>query len=154
MTNNDVIRRLRYTFDFSDDEMISIFQQAEYKTTRAEISDWLKPEDHDAYVNLPDKKLAIFLNGFINLKRGKRDGEQIQPESKITNNLVFKKLKIALALKTEDLIAVFERAEMNVSKHEISAFMRNPKQAQYREMLDQYLRNFLTGLQLKHRPKT
>lgn len=152
MTNNDVLRRLRYTFDLSDNEMINIFNLAEYTSSRSEISDWLKAEEDEAYVNLPDKKLAIFLNGFINLKRGKRDGEQPQPESNMTNNLVFKKLKIALSLTTEDLIAIFKLADLQVTKNEISAFMRNPKQSQYRQMLDQYLRNFLMGLQLKFRP--
>ncbi|MGB2088645.1 MAG: DUF1456 family protein [Psychroflexus salarius] len=151
MTNNDVLRRLRYTFDFSDDEMIRIFDLGDYKTTRTEISDWLKPEDHASYINLPDKKLAHFLNGFINLKRGKREGEQPAAESTMTNNLVLKKLKIALALKTEDLISIFKQADLEVSKNEISAFMRNPKQSQYRQLLDQYLRNFLMGLQLKYR---
>jgi uncharacterized protein YehS (DUF1456 family) len=151
MTNNDVLRRLRYTFDFSDDEMIRIFDLGDYKTTRTEISDWLKPEDHSSYINLPDKKLAHFLNGFINLKRGKREGEQPAAESAMTNNLVLKKLKIALALKTEDLISIFKQADLEVSKNEISAFMRNPKQSQYRQLLDQYLRNFLMGLQLKYR---
>ena len=151
MTNNDVLRRLRYTFDFSDDEMLRIFDLGDYKTTRTEISDWLKPEDHASYINLPDKKLAHFLNGFINLKRGKREGEQPAAESTMTNNLVLKKLKIALALKTEDLISIFKQADLEVSKNEISAFMRNPKQSQYRQLLDQYLRNFLMGLQLKYR---
>ncbi len=151
MTNNDVLRRLRYTFDFSDDEMIRIFDLGDYKTTRTEISDWLKPEDHASYINLPDKKLAHFLNGFINLKRGKREGEQPAAESTMTNNLVLKKLKIALALKTEDLISIFKQADLEVSKNEISAFMRNPKQSQYRQLLDQYLRNFLMGLQLRYR---
>ncbi len=151
MTNNDVLKRLRYTFDFSDDEMIRIFDLGDYKTTRTEISDWLKPEDHTSYINLPDKKLAHFLNGFINLKRGKREGEQPTAESTMTNNLVLKKLKIALALKTEDLISIFKQADLEVSKNEISAFMRNPKQSQYRQLLDQYLRNFLMGLQLKYR---
>ncbi|SHE98253.1 Uncharacterized conserved protein YehS, DUF1456 family [Psychroflexus salarius] len=151
MTNNDVLRRLRYTFDFSDDEMIRIFDLGDYKTTRTEISDWLKPEDHASYINLPDKKLAHFLNGFINLKRGKREGEQPTAESTMTNNLVLKKLKIALALKTEDLISIFKQADLEVSKNEISAFMRNPKQSQYRQLLDQYLRNFLMGLQLRYR---
>jgi len=85
------------------------------------------------------------------LKRGKREGEQPAAESTMTNNLVLKKLKIALALKTEDLISIFKQADLEVSKNEISAFMRNPKQSQYRQLLDQYLRNFLMGLQLKYR---
>jgi uncharacterized protein YehS (DUF1456 family) len=40
-----------------------------------------------------------------------------------------------------------------LSKHELSAFFRNPTQPQYRECKDQVLRNFLMGLQMKYRPK-
>jgi len=42
MTNNDILRRIRYTFDFSDSKMITIFGLADHKVTRAQISDWLK----------------------------------------------------------------------------------------------------------------
>ena len=44
MTNNDIIRRIRYTFNFSDDKMIALFKQAEADVTRGEISDWLKKD--------------------------------------------------------------------------------------------------------------
>ena len=44
MNNNDVIRRVRYTFDFSDDKMIEIFGLAEVKVTRAQVSEWLKKD--------------------------------------------------------------------------------------------------------------
>jgi len=40
--NNDVLRRIRYTFDFSDDKMVAIFALADYTATRAEISAWLR----------------------------------------------------------------------------------------------------------------
>jgi uncharacterized protein YehS (DUF1456 family) len=41
--------------------------------------------------------------------------------------------------------------DMRISKHELSAFFRNPNQSQYRPCQDQILRNFLHGLQLKYR---
>lgn len=79
MTNNDILRRLRYTFDYSDDQMIEMFAQADAAVTRAQISDWMKKEEDEAYVNLTDKNLATFLNGMINKYRGKREGEQPKP---------------------------------------------------------------------------
>ncbi|NOY58081.1 MAG: DUF1456 family protein, partial [Calditrichaeota bacterium] len=42
MTNNDILRRLRYTFDFDDSKMIAIFRLADYQVTRGQVSDWLK----------------------------------------------------------------------------------------------------------------
>lgn len=153
MNNNDIIRRLRYTFDLSDDKMIKIFSLAEYETTRNEVSDWLKKDDNPEQKKLHDVKLAIFLNGFINLKRGKKDGPQPIPEKQLNNNLILRKLKIALNFKDTDMLNVFDVAEFDISKHELSAFFRKPGQKQYRECKDQFLRNFLFGLQRKFRPE-
>ena len=72
MKNNDILRRIRYTFDFSDDKMIAIFAKADEIVTRAQVSDWLKKEDDPDFRSLHDKHLAIFLNGLINDQRGKR----------------------------------------------------------------------------------
>lgn len=150
MNNNDIMRRIRYTFDFSDSKMIQLFASANYDVTRAQISDWLKKEDHPDFKSLIDLHLAIFLNGFINEKRGKREGDQPKPEKKLNNNIIFRKLKIALNLKDEDIIDILKLADMRVGKHELSAFFRNPSQKQYRLCKDQILRNFLHGMQLKY----
>ena len=151
MTNNDVLRRLRYVFDFDDSKMIAIFGLADYQVTREQISDWLKKEDDPAYQNCSDTKFAIFLNGLINEKRGKREGVQPQPEKRLTNNIIFQKLKIALNLKAEEVLTVMELASFSMSKHELSAFFRKPGHKHYRECKDQILRNFLQGMQLKYR---
>ena len=151
LSNNDILKRLRYTFDYSDEQMISIFDQADVTVTRSLLSDWLKPEEEADHKKMHDNQLAAFLNGFINLKRGKREGTQPPIEQKLDNNLILKKLKIALSLKTEDIVDLFQSVDLKVGKHEVTAFLRNPKQAQYRIFMDQFLRNFLLALQQKHR---
>ncbi|MBC8182112.1 DUF1456 family protein [candidate division KSB1 bacterium] len=126
MTNNDILRRIRYTFDFSDSKMIVIFGLADYQVTREQISDWLKKDDDPAYQKCSDTQLAIFLNGLINDKRGKKEGLQPEPEKRLTNNIIFRKLKIALGLKAEDVLEIMKRADFSLSKHELSAFFRKP----------------------------
>lgn len=152
MLNNDILRRLRYTFDFNDTKMIALFALGEGEVTRAEISDWLKKEEDPEFKPLHDKQLAIFLNGFINDKRGKKEGEQPKPEKTLNNNIILRKLKIALNLKDEDMLEILSLAGLPVSRHELSAFFRKPDQDQYRLCKDQMLRNFLQGLQLKFKP--
>ena len=151
MTNNDVLRRVRYIFDFNDAKMIAIFAAADEVVTREQISIWLKKEEDEDYLNLTDMQMAIFLNGLINVKRGKKDGPQHPPEKRLTNNIIFMKLKIALNLKAEDVLAIMNLAEFHLSKHELSAFFRKADHKHYRECKDQILRNFLKGLQLKYR---
>ena len=154
MTNNDILRRLRYTFDFSDSKIIAIFGAADLQVTREQISDWLKKEEDLAYQKFNDTKMAIFLNGLIIDKRGKKEGPPPKPEKRLTNNIIFIKLKIALNLKTEDVLEILDLAHLSISKHELSAFFRKPGHKHYRECKDQILRNFLKGMQLKYRPDT
>ncbi len=153
MNNNDILRRLRYTFDYSDSEMMDIFAKAGDTVSRAVISDWLKKEEDEAFVEIKDVELATFLNGFIILHRGKRDGPQPVAERHLSNNQILRKVKIALQLKDTDMVDIMKLAGTTVSRHEISAFFRKEEQNQYRPCLDQFLRNFFQGLQAKHRPK-
>ncbi|MGM0655543.1 MAG: DUF1456 family protein [Thermodesulfobacteriota bacterium] len=152
MNKNDILRRVRYLFDFSDADMISIFGQAGHQVSRAQVSDWLKKEEDPARKKCTDKDLAIFLNGLINHKRGKREGSQSEPEQTLSNNAILKKLKIAMDFKAEDMIRVLSLAGLQISKHELSAFFRKPGHKHYRECKNQILRNFLNGLQLELRP--
>lgn len=153
MNNNDILRSIRYTFDFGDSTMIEIFGLAGLPVTRAEVSDWLKREDDPDFKPINDLKLATFLNGLIHYKRGKKEGEQPAPEKRLNNNLILRKLKIALDLKNEDMLEILAKADRHISKHELSAFFRKPEQSQYRLCKDQVLRNFLQGMQLKYREK-
>lgn len=152
MNNNDILRSLRYTFDFSDNAMIDLFGLGGETVTRADVSNWMKREDDPDYKGLHDIDLAVFLNGLIIQKRGKKEGDQPVAEKTLNNNMVFRKLKIALNMKDEDILEILSQVDRHISKHELSAFFRNPTQPQYRPCKDQVLRNFLQGIQLKYRP--
>ncbi len=151
MTNNEILRSLRYTFDYGDNGMIDIFGLGGEIVTRAEVSNWLKRDDDPDYKGLHDIDLAIFLNGLIILNRGRKEGDQPVAEKTLTNNMIFRKLKIALNMKDEDILEVLSHVDRHISRHELSAFFRNPTQSQYRTCKDQVLRNFLQGIQQKYR---
>ena len=151
MTNNDILRRIRYAFDFSDSKMIALFALADHQVTREQICDWLKKEDDPAYQKCSDTQLAIFLNGLINDKRGKKEGPPPEPEQRLTNNIILRKLKIALNLKSEEILAILELTNLRMSQHELSAFFRKPDHKHYRDCKYQILRKFLKGVQLKYR---
>ncbi|CAG20723.1 MULTISPECIES: DUF1456 family protein [Photobacterium] len=154
MTNNDILRRIRFTFDFNDSKMIEIFGAAELEVTREQVSNWLKKDDDSDFVKIRDIELATFLNGLINVKRGKKEGPQVEPEKRLSNNMVFMKLRIALNLKAEDIVDILKLSGFDVSKHELSSFFRKPDNKHYRECKDQILRNFLQGIQLDIRPES
>lgn len=151
MNNNDVLRRIRYTFNFDDSKMMAVFGLGGLEVNRAEISDWLKKDDDPDYQKCSDQQLATFLNGLIVDKRGKKDGPQPEPEKQLSNNIVFRKLKIALNLQADEVLSLVNQADFRISKHELSAFFRKPGHKHYRECKDQVLRNFLKGMQRKYR---
>jgi len=152
LTNKDILRRIRYIFDYGDDKMIDLFAKGDKKVSRSEVSDWLKKEDEAENENMKDIDLAHFLNGLIIEKRGKKEGApDMIPERSLNNNIIFRKLRIALNYKDTDILDIYKLADLQVSKHEISAIFRKPGQRQYRACQDQFLRNFLQGLQLKYR---
>ena len=151
MTNNDVLRRIRYAFDLSDSKMITIFSLGNLEATRGQVSDWLKKEDDPAYQNCTDVQLAMFLNGLINDRRGKKEGPQPELEVHLTNNIILRKMKIALDLKADDVVGILSLVDFRISKHELSALFRRPDHKHYRRCKDQILRNFLKGVQLRYR---
>lgn len=151
MNQNDILRRVRYILDLDDSKMMSIFALGGAQVTRAQVSAWLKKDDDPEQEPITDMELATFLNGLIVEKRGRKDGAQVRPVQRLTNNMIFMKLKIAFELKAEDTLAILARSDFIISKHELSAFFRKPEHKHYRKCQDQVLRNFLKGLQIKYR---
>lgn len=153
MNNNDIIRSIRYTFNFGDDKMMELFDKAGMKVDRTLVCQWLKRDDDPDFKQIFDFQLATFLNGFIIEKRGPKDDVLPMPEKKLTNNIILRKLKIALSLKDEDIIELLQLSDFRLGKAELSAFFRNPTQSQYRECKDQIMRVFLQGVRKKYRPQ-
>ena len=131
--------------------MIAIFGMADHEVTRGQVSDWLKKDDDPDFEELSDIDLAIYLNGLINDRRGKREGAQPEPEKRVNNNIILRKLKIALDLKAEDILEILTLSDINISKHELSAFFRKPDHKHFRKCKDQILRKFIDGVQTKYR---
>jgi uncharacterized protein YehS (DUF1456 family) len=132
--------------------MIQVFSFVGLEVNREKISEWLKKDDDPAYTSLSDNELASFLNGLIVDKRGKKDGPQPVPEKVLNNNIIFRKLKIALNMQSDDVLNILAMADLKISKHELSAFFRKADHKHYRVCKDQVLRNFMKGMQLKFRP--
>ncbi|MDX8404699.1 MAG: DUF1456 family protein [Mariprofundus sp.] len=151
MTNNDILRRIRYAFDFDDAKMMALFTLAEHQVTRTQISAWLKKDDDPAFVECSESELALFLDGLIYDRRGKKEGPQPAPDLRLNNNIIFRKLRIALNLKDEGVLSILALAGFPITKPELSALFRKPDNRHFRVCKDQILRNFIKGMQMKYR---
>ncbi|WP_340372730.1 DUF1456 family protein [Peribacillus sp. FSL E2-0218] len=170
MHNHDILIRLRYALDIKNKDMVEIFKLGDIDVTREEVMQMLtKPKDgfDDEYeddidddgINCNNMMLESFLNGLIIFKRGKQEPKPNQPESpapaprikESMNNILLKKLKIALSLTSEDVIDILDEAGVMINKGELSAILRKVGHRNYKECGDKYARNFLKGLAYKYR---
>lgn len=153
MTNNDVLRSVRYMLQLNDAQVVAILALADTEVTEAEVHSFLKKDEEPGFRACPDVIMGYFLNGLIFQRRGKsEDAPEPSIERKMTNNIIMKKLRVAFDLKTTDILEILKLADFAVGQSEIGAIFRKPGHKNYRECGDQILRNFLKGLTMKVRP--
>ena len=149
MINNDVLRSIRYMLDLGDAKVAELARLADsnLQIDKDVVQRFLKKEDDGEYLDCSDRVLACFLDGLVVHRRGRNEGQPARPiESRISNNIVLKKLRIAFELRDDDMHAIFAQAGFPLSKPELSALFRQPGHKHYRACGDQILRNFLKGL--------
>lgn len=164
MDNNDILIRLRYALEIKNKEMAEIFKLGGEEISVPEVVQILKKSDDDEEENhdqikCNNRMLDSFLNGLIIFKRGKQEhkpGQSHAPEpppkqSSNVNNLLLKKVKIALALTTEEMLDIFDNAGIRVTKGELGALLRKEGHKNYKECGDKFARKFLKGLAIKYR---
>jgi uncharacterized protein YehS (DUF1456 family) len=141
--------------------MVGIFKLAGHDILEFEILNILKKEEEEGYVECTDRELELFLDGLIIAKRGRKESPDlnkaqepeplVKPEVRMSNNLVLKKLRIALDFKEDDMLEVFRLSEFAITKPELSALFRKKGNKNYKVCGDQILKNFLQGLTAKYR---
>ncbi len=151
MDNNDILRRLRFTLNLSDDSMMDMYAKGGEPVSRAEISSWLKREDDEDFDVVIDENLATFLNGLIVNYRGKKDGKTPVAEKELDNVIILRKLKIAFNFTSDELIYIWKKAGVEITETELSAFFRKRTHPKFKYLNDQYLRKFLKGFQIQRK---
>ena len=150
MTNNDFLRRLRYALNIKDNVMVQIFKKGDIVLTREDVIDYLKKDIDEGFKKLNNNDLIAFLDGLIIQKRGKREDGTPIPQVKVTknnlNNILLRKLRIALSFKSYDMIKIFKLGGVEISEGELSALFRSEDHKNYKECGDKYIRVFLKGL--------
>jgi uncharacterized protein YehS (DUF1456 family) len=152
MTNNEILRSLRYAFDAPEAQVAEIFRLGGAQPDEINVAAWLKKDTEEGYVACRDKPMAQFLDGLVYFRRGRDESRPPPPLSlPMTINIVLKKLRGAGELKVADLHAIMQSVDRPLSKPELSALFRSPDHKHYRPCGDQILRNFLKGLTLRMR---
>jgi uncharacterized protein YehS (DUF1456 family) len=147
MLHNDVLRSVRHMLRLDEPAVAEIVRLGGGAATPADARAWLLRDDEPGYVVMGHAPMACFLDGLITHLRGPaKDGVARPKEAVVGNNDVLKKLRVAFALKEDDLIALMTASGFAVSRPELSALFRAPGHHNYRPCGDQFLRNFLKAL--------
>ena len=64
----------------------------------------------------------------------------------MNNNDIFKKLRVALQLRDDQIVEILDLVDFRISKGELGNFFRDTNHPKYMDCGDQILRNFLNGL--------
>jgi len=146
--NNELLRRLRYALQIDDQSAMRIVKQGGLKTTIEEVSAWRLKDEEPGYAGCPNQAISAFLSGYVIEKRGvQEDKPVLAPSTKhVENNTVLKLMKIALTLRSEELLEYMQAGGASLSVSEVNALLRKPGSRNYRQCGDQVLRQFLNGV--------
>ncbi|MBI1921574.1 MAG: DUF1456 family protein [Geobacter sp.] len=151
MTNNDLLRRLRYALNLNGETITELCALGGHEIGPIDVLKLLKKEEETGFVACDDTVMGAFLDGLIVSRRGalepKPDAAKTA-DMALNNNLILRKLRIALELNDEAMLAILEKAGVRLSKPELSALFRAKGHRNYKPCGDQMLRNFIRGLTL------
>ncbi len=156
MSNNDLLRSLRYALNVNDRGMVDIFALSGTEVDLDFVEGLLGREDDEGYIECGDMVATRFLDALIVHRRGPpRPGTPPpDPRARLNNNVILRKLRIAFELKDDDIHEILHIGEFPLSKSEVSAFFRTPSHPNFRLCGDQVMRHFLRGLGIwARRPK-
>ena len=151
MTYNDLLRRLRYALNLNGESIAGLCTLGGQEIRPIDVLMLLKKEEETGYVVCDDTVMTAFLDGLIISRRGAqvpKPGSAKSADMALNNNLILRKLRIALELNDEAMLAVLGKAGVQLSKPELSAMFRAEGHRNYKPCGDQFLRNFIRGLTL------
>ena len=70
MDNNDVIKKLKIALQLREEEIIKIFNAADWDMSKNQVHGILQKKDHKNYYDCNEQTLRKFLDGLITHKRG------------------------------------------------------------------------------------
>jgi uncharacterized protein YehS (DUF1456 family) len=108
ISTNEVIYRIHKALHLSLDEMIEAYTLEEYKMETSHLKSLLKRRQDDGFMLCSYEELGVFLDGLVTLKRGPSPKKKSEEKAvELTNNLILKKLRIALELKESETEIIF-----------------------------------------------
>ena len=144
---NEILYRIQKALNLTTEEMLEAYKLEAYKMDASHLESLLKRHQDDGFSLATYEELGVFLDGLVTLKRGPSPKKPNDDEAvELTNNLILKKLRIALELKEAETEIIFGLADIELSKQQLASLFRKEGHKNFRACSDELLMAFLDGL--------
>ncbi len=140
---NEVVQRIATALKLDTDTIAEAYAKEAYPVSKERIEEILGNSGEPCSY----EELGVFLDGLITLKRGpspKKSEEESAVD--LTNNLILKKLRIALELKEMETEIIFGLGDAPLGKQELKSLFRKEDHKNFKVCPDGLLLAFLEGL--------
>ena len=147
MNTNDTLYKIQKALNLSTEDILKAYKLESHVMTEAHLDALLKKRQDKGSKLCSYEELGLFLDGLVTLKRGpspkKEESDKIV---ELSNNLILKKLRIALELKEPETEIIFSLGEVTLSKQQLASLFRKEGHKNFKECSDELLTAFLDGL--------
>ncbi len=152
LQTNQILRAILTPLKLTPQETLSLYALVSFPMNEERLSALLREEGDRDFKPCSLEELGAFLDGLILFKRGpspKKTTDKKTAEDTfipLTNNLILKKLRIALELKEPETEIIFSLGEAELSRQELKSLFRKEDHKNFRACSDALLMAFLEGL--------
>jgi uncharacterized protein YehS (DUF1456 family) len=147
MQINDILFKITTALSLKNEEIIEAYKLANFEMSQERATSILKRKQDKGFEEATFEELGIFLDGLVLLKRGASDKEVAENEVvELTNNLILKKIRVAMELKEAELVILFALGEVTITKRQIGSLFRKEGGKNFKVCSDELLDAFLEGL--------
>lgn len=146
LSTNEILYRIQKALNLTTEEMLKAYKLEAYQMEASHLESLLKRRQDKGFIPASYEELGVFLDGLVALKRGPSPKNPHDDAVELTNNLILKKLRIALELKEPETEIIFGLADVELSKQQLSALFRKEGHKNFKACSDELLMAFLDGL--------
>ncbi len=147
ISTNEILYRIQKALDLTIEEMIEAYKLEKFTMKPSHLQSLLKRRQDKSFMLCSYEELGVFLDGLVTLKRGPSPKKSTDEEAvELTNNLILKKLRIALNLKESETEIIFGLADVELSKQQMASLFRKENHKNFKACSNELLMAFLEGL--------
>ena len=146
ISTNEILYRIQKALNLKIGELLEAYKLEAYTMEPSHLEALLQRRNDKGFMLCSYEELGIFLDGLVTLKRGPSPKKNSENVVELTNNLILKKLRIALELKEAETEIIFGLAEVELSKQQLASLFRKEGHKNFKACSDELLMAFLDGL--------